>query len=118
MARGTASSRCRPGRRSKDMNEPSAITAGDTIMWAQSLPDYPAPTWHLQYALRAPDLPLITITSTAQGSDHLISVAPVTSLTWPAGSYAFQVYAVNSGTGARVTVGTGTIIIRPDFATA
>ncbi len=95
--------------------EPESVTAGDLIQWTRSISDYPAGTWLLTYALvNATDK--ITITAGASGTDHAVSVSSANSALWKAGLYSWQAY-LTSGSD-RVTIGSGTIQIKPNFATA
>lgn len=71
----------------------------------------------LKYTLRASGLPAINIVSSASGSDHLVNVAPATSVLWTPATYSWQSYVTHSD-GRRFTVSTGTMVVRPDFATA
>lgn len=97
-------------------SEPDTITAGDLITWKISHGDYPAGDgWALSYALTSATA-LISITSSASGDDHLISVAAATSAAWVAGTYAIQGYATNGS--ARHLVYKGDIKILPDLAAA
>lgn len=95
--------------------EPSIITAGDTISWRRSLADYPAPTWVLTYAL-VNAAGKISITAAADGTDHLVSVAAATTAGYTAGTYRWQAYVTNGS--QRVTVGSGEVTIKPNFAAA
>jgi hypothetical protein len=94
--------------------EPSSVTAGDTLTWSRSLADYPASTgWVLAYALVCAGQ-LITITASASGDEHIVSVAAATSAAYVPGTYAWQ--ATVTKTTERYTVGTGTLTILPNLA--
>lgn len=94
--------------------EPTAVTAGDTLAWSKSLPDYPASAgWVLAYALVCAGQ-LITITAAASGDDHLVTVAAATSAAYVPGTYAWQ--ATVTKTTERYTVGTGTLTVLPNLA--
>ena len=96
--------------------EPSRVTAGDTITWTKSLPDYPASAgWVLVYTL----INLAgkkTITGTASGDDHLMNVLAATSAAWAAGLYTWV--ATVTKAAERYTVGNGSITVAPDLAAA
>lgn len=98
--------------------EPTTVTAGDTIQWQIALPDYPATGgWSLKYALRG-SAGVINITSAASGADHLVSVTAATSSPWAPGTYHYTKY-VEKGAGAsleRVTLGSGTITVECNWA--
>jgi len=90
------------------MTEPNKVTAGDTITWARSVPDYPASAgWTLKYAIRGPAD--INITAAADGDDYAISVTAAASGGWTAGNYWWTAY-VEKGSD-RHTVATGQIVI-------
>lgn len=94
--------------------EPSSVTAGDTIAWTKTLPDYPASAgWTLKYRL-INTTAKIDITATASGDDHAVSVTKATSAAYAAGWYDWQGY-VEKGT-ERYTIGKGRIQILPDLA--
>ena len=92
--------------------EPATITAGDTITWSRTLPDYPASAgWVLHYALRGTTA--INITGSASGDNHLINISATVSAAYTDGIYTGQGYVVNGN--SRVTVFSGTITIKPDL---
>ena len=90
------------------------LTAGDTLNFTTSGGDYPASSgWSLVYKL----IPrtsgsVITITSTADGDDHLVQAGASTTATWAAGTYSWACYASKSG--ERQTLQTGVTQILPD----
>lgn len=89
--------------------EPNIVTAGDTIQWSRSFPDYPAASgWALKYALRGPFAIDITADSNQQ-----ITVLASASSAWVAGVYSVQGYVVK-GTEQH-TIYSGTMIIRPNL---
>ena len=64
--------------------EPLTIRAGDTIEWTKSIDDYKASDgWTLSYSFRGTG-GTIDITSSADGDDHAISIAPATSTAYTA----------------------------------
>lgn len=94
--------------------EPTEVTAGDTLTWQRALADYPASAgWVLTYALVAA-ASQITITATADGDDHLVSVAAAASALYTPGDYAWQAYVTKAA--ERYTVGSGSLTIRPNLA--
>lgn len=93
---------------------PDTVTAGDTISWKITLADYPADdSWVLKYRL-INAAGKFDITATADGADHLVSVAAATSAGYTAGTYSYQAY-VEKGTD-RYTVDTGSIVVKPNLA--
>jgi hypothetical protein len=96
--------------------EPQTITAGDTAAWTKSLSDYPASaSWVLAYTL-INAAGKISVTSSASGDDHAVSVAASATVAWAPGSYTWQ--ATVTKAAERYTVGTGRITIQPNLAAA
>jgi hypothetical protein len=94
---------------------PAQITAGDTLTFTQTLADYPANNgWVLHYRL-INALGKFDITSSASGSDHLISVLAATTAGYTAGTYDWQAY-VDGVSSQRFTIGTGRVVIMPNLA--
>lgn len=94
--------------------EPARVTAGDTLAWSITLPDYPANAgWSLKYRLISV-AGAIDITTTAAGDAHVVNVAAAVSSGYAAGTYAWQRY-VEKG-AERYTTGIGTLVIAPNLA--
>jgi hypothetical protein len=94
--------------------EPTTIAAGDTVTWRRDLPDYPAGEWTLKYRL----INLsghIDIVTTASGTTHVVDEPASTTVAWTAGTYIWQSYVVD-GAGVRYTIGSGTMVIKPNLA--
>ena len=96
--------------------EPQSVTAGDTIQWLRTLPDYPASAgWTLNYRL-INATGHIDITGQASGSDHLISIPSSVVPAWVAGTYDWQAY-VTAISGERHTIGIGRMVVLPNLST-
>lgn len=81
--------------------EPQEFSAGDTLTFERSLPDYPASAgWSLDYELRG-GAQAISFQSTADGDAHKVTVTPATTATWAPGSYVLTGYATLASTGER-----------------
>lgn len=94
--------------------EPAAVTAGDTLIWSKTIPDYPASAgWSLAYVL-VNAAGKIDINASASGDDYLVNISAATSAAYAAGEYAWQ--ATVSKSGERHTVGTGRLSIAPNIA--
>lgn len=93
--------------------EPESFIAGDTWQWTRSLADYPASTWTLTYRARSREGEF-SITASASGSDHSITVAKATTAAYKAGLYAW-IAQVTDGT-TRTTVASGLWTVAPDPA--
>lgn len=97
---------------------PAELTAGDTAIWKICLPDFPANDgWVLSYVFMRLDSGLkINVTSTADGSDHLVNVPASETVNWTDGEYNVHGYA--SKDADRFKVWSGSIKILPDYSTA
>lgn len=96
--------------------EPIRIVAGDALAWTKTLSDYPATEgWVLSYALLSSGKTPITITASASGSDHAVSVASATSATYAPAVYHWTSMVTKSG--ERVTISSGTVEILPNPTT-
>lgn len=93
------------------------LTAGDTLSFTTSVPDYPASAgWTLKYRL-APRAggTVISITASANGDDFDVVVVAATTLAWTAGYYTWAAY-VELGS-ERYTVDRGQLQIRAASST-
>lgn len=94
--------------------EPGRVTAGDTVVWTKSLPDYPASAgWSLAYRL-INAAGHIDIGSSASGDDHAVSESAAITASWSAGVYAWQARVTKGA--ERYTVASGSIEIKPNLA--
>lgn len=93
--------------------EPTAFTAGDTLAWTKTLPDYPAGAgWVLKYRfINASEKH--DATATASGDSHAVSIAAADS-NWGAGLYDWQSW-VEKG-AERHTVALGKTLAKPNLA--
>lgn len=92
---------------------PEKMVAGESASWKYANSDFPASSgWSLVYSL-INAAGKITITSTADGSDHLVEVASGKSANYAVGEYDWQAH-VSNGT-ERYKVAEGVIEITPDF---
>ncbi|MCP4935716.1 MAG: hypothetical protein GY927_16290 [bacterium] len=97
------------------LNIPNTLTAGDTLEFTDSLPDYlPVDSWVLTYTL-INSAGKIAFSSTDNGDEtHLLSVAMGTTDGWSVGEYKYQA-TVSDGTD-RHTIETGTVEVLEDFS--
>ncbi len=96
------------------------LTAGDTLNFLTAGGDYPATSgWSLVYRLipRTAGPSVISFTSSADGSDHRVQVAPATTAGWAAGLYSWAVYATKSGERHTLQTGTTQILADPGVVT-
>jgi len=93
--------------------DPSLI-AGDTWLWSESVPLYPASEGYvLAYALVKTGT-LVVLTSSADGDSHSFTIAAATTAGYAAGSYSWTAYVTK--TTERYTVGSGVLEIKPNLA--
>ncbi len=96
--------------------EPTEITAGDTIVWSRSFPDFPASAWTLTYRLLArAGLAPRDFGGTASGDDHLVNLQASFTLLFSPGDYVLQGF-ITDGTN-RYQVYKGALKVLPDPAT-
>ena len=74
---------------------PATLIAGDTWKWTRDLTDYPAGTWTLAYYFENSSA-TFTVTATASGTTHSVTVAAATTAPYRAGRYRWYARA-NSG---------------------
>lgn len=93
------------------------LTAGDTLSFTTSIPDYPASAgWVLVYRLVPRTAgTAITLESVPDGDAHLIQAGASVTAGWAAGTYSWVAYATK--TGERYTLQQGSVEILPDPAT-
>ena len=97
---------------------PAQITAGDTLRFTDKHSEYmPADGWVLRYVLVSATTK-IEINATDNGDgQHLFDVAMADTAGWDDGAYQWQRYAMK-GTAERHSIGSGSVVILPDFSTA
>lgn len=96
-------------------SEPTEFVAGDLLSWYKDLSDYPASSWTLTYALQLEGAGAQkSLTASASGDRHLISVAAATTAAYTAGIYHWQSY-VTSGT-ERHAIERGRMTVVANFA--
>lgn len=95
--------------------EPAEIRAGDSVEWYKSLSDYPASSWTLTYTL-INSTSKITITGTAYGDIHAISVPTTATDDYAAGWYDWVAH-VSAG-ASRFSVASGRMQVLPNLAAA
>ena len=93
--------------------EPSEVTAGDTWKWKKDLSAHysAADSWVLTYHLLGPQP--ITITASADGVKHSVSVAASTTAGYAPGLYKWQSYASKAGERFKVEEGTLEVLQNP-----
>lgn len=94
--------------------EPAEFTAGDTVQWIKTLSDYPADDgWVLNYVfINAANK--YTVSSTADGQSHKVSITATTSSGYAAGAYSTQSFVTKGD--ERYTIANGSIKINTNLA--
>lgn len=95
------------------MSTPNTFRAGDSASWSEYLPDFlPANGWVLKYRLLWPSSSE-TISSSASGTEHAVSLSATDTASWPAGAATLVRWVENEG--FKVTLSTAAITILPDL---
>lgn len=97
---------------------PQYVTAGDSLSLRQALAAYPASAWVLKLRLVGRNSGDLAVTFTADGEDHVATVAAASTAALPPGPYGWTAWVENTGTGAVTTVAMGQTEVRPDPRTA
>jgi len=97
------------------MNVPSNFIRGITLKWTESLAEYPASIWDLEFVfINAGGK--VEVTATADGDDYDVHVTSAASATFSPGRYDWQAF-VSDGSD-RYSVGCGSSEVIEDFASA
>lgn len=94
--------------------EPRSFIAGATVVWKKSLADYPATEWTLKYAFRGAGATDVNVTATADGDDHLATIASATTTALAPGAWYWQAW-VEKGT-EKFFVGEGQTTVRKSLS--
>lgn len=98
------------------ITEVQNFTAGDTVKWTKSLPDYPASQgWALSYTF-INSTGKFTATGSANGTAFDVTISATTTAAVSAGDYYFEGYA--SKAGERFRVDCGTVTVAPNITSA
>lgn len=98
--------------------EPRSLVIGDTWKWKRSLAAFPADEFTLSYAFTDAGTNQFTVTASADGTDHLVSVAKTTTVNYTKGDYQWQAYVTEIATGERFSIAAGFTTLDPNYATA
>ena len=97
---------------------PSAIYAGDTVIFSLGFDDYPASSgWAITFDFRGKEKTAVSFTSTQDSVDssrHFVSLTPATTAVWVPGDYKGVGRAIK--TPQKLTAWTGLISILPDLS--
>jgi hypothetical protein len=97
-------------------SEPSVITAGDSVSWTKSLPDYSADDgWVLNYAAQGASQ-INFASDTTTGTNYEVDLTPTDTADFLPGSYTLIGYVSNTGTDERVTISRTSLSIAADPA--
>lgn len=86
---------------------PTRLVAGETFNYRAVVPDYPAGDgWGLTlYFNPRAGGDIVSVTSTADGDNHLLQVAATVTADWAAGSYGWELWASLVGERYRIDAG-------------
>lgn len=94
--------------------EPQSFTAGDTVKWTKSLPDYPASQgWTLTYYAIEKNHKF-SVVATASGNDFAITIPATTSDDFVVGHYFWEAQVTKAG--ERFTIERGTFDVLTNIA--
>ncbi len=97
--------------------EPGFFTAGDTVKWTRSIPDYPASQgWTLKYFLRGPSALDVSASQYNATEDYIVTIAASASATLTAGDYAWTAKVASADGSETYTVNFGTVTVKPDLS--
>lgn len=95
---------------------PPKITAGTSVSWRVSLPDFPAAEgWTLTYSLVTSSAQIV-VESTPDGDLHLFEIPFADSAEWSPGTYSWQSHVANST--ERYLVNSGSVEVVADLGAA
>ena len=99
-------------------NEPRRHRAGLTWEWEREFTDYPASTWTLKYWFKKTGSSgaNFSITATADGAKHAVSVAASTTSGYTAGDYTWVAIVTAGSEAFEVDAGTLELLPRYDAA--
>jgi hypothetical protein len=102
--------------------EPLTLVAGDTWVWQRSdlSSDYPLGLYTLNYSMQREGDTAAPMTFAAFeiGSIYKVIVAATTTVSKSAGNWRWVAYMVRSADAARVAIGSGLFVVKPDPAAA
>ena len=102
--------------------EPLSLVAGDTWTWTRSdlATDFPVASWTLAYAFkrRGETTAATVVAASGSGSVYTLTVAAATSAGYAAGTWDWTAYATRTSDSARVTVGSGALLVVANPATS
>lgn len=95
---------------------PTKITAGTSVSWRVSLPDFPAAEgWTLTYSLVTPSAQIV-VESTPDGDLHLFEIPFGDTAEWSPGTYSWQSHVSNDT--ERYQVESGSVEVVEDLGAA
>jgi len=99
--------------------EPNSFTAGDSVSWYKSLPDYsPADGWSLAYRFKANGHDDIPVAATTSGTDFLVSISATVSATFSASDWYWYARVTKGSEVHVVQQGRTEVSANPDTSTA
>lgn len=98
--------------------EPRTLRAGDSAAWRRTLDDYaPADGWALGYRVLFAATPAVSIATTVEAAEYVVSLSAADTAAWPAGT-ATLVGRATRGTTEAVTIYTAPLQVLANLGTA
>jgi hypothetical protein len=99
--------------------EPTEISAGDSLTWARTVDGYASgQNWSLAYYLQCGGKPLITVPAVpdSTGRGFVVTVDAATTAAWAPGQYSWKavVSGIGPNVGKRETVAWSQLVVLPD----
>jgi hypothetical protein len=94
---------------------PPRFEAGNTIVWTQDFPRYPASEWSLSFVLSQAGQVKATVSGVPSGDSFTVTLTSTVTDRLAGGTYDWAEYVTQSG--ERATAATGTLIVLPNLAT-
>ena len=91
---------------------PNKLRAGDSFIFTGSVSEYPASVWTMTLKI-ANQNAVYTVTGSADGDNHLLSVAYTATAKWKAGKYRIIAQVFNGS--EKYTIATGDFELLPDL---
>lgn len=93
---------------------PPKFEAGNTVVWAESFPDFPASEWALAFILSIGGIKKLSVDADPDGDDFTVTLTAADTGELASGTYDWAEYVTKYS--ERATIRTGTVIVLPNLA--
>ncbi len=97
---------------------PQKINAGDTLIFTDTLTDYPASLWTMQFSLVTGATPPTITTATADGDNFQVEISAADTAKLASGKYLYAEVVTEIATSRKYTARTGEIQVLPSLLAA